>query len=216
MQIKSIEEEEYCLIPMGGALPTYPQRVLGIGGTAGMVHPSTGYMVARMLGAAPALADAIVDQLSAPSDRAVNASAAAPPRSEAEADRMAAAVWSTIWPVERLQQREFFSFGMEVLLSLNLAETREFFRAFFSLSDFHWQGFLSSRLSFLQLIGFGFSLFAKSSNAARANLLSKGLPGLVVMLARLAGTLTMGGGPPSVDAEPVLAARMQKRSGRQR
>jgi len=32
----------YCLIPMGGVLPTIPQRVLGIGGTAGMVHPSTG------------------------------------------------------------------------------------------------------------------------------------------------------------------------------
>ena len=38
----AIEEEEYCLIPMGGVLPRIPQRVLGIGGTAGMVHPSTG------------------------------------------------------------------------------------------------------------------------------------------------------------------------------
>lgn len=42
IKIKSIEEEEYCLIPMGGVLPRLPQRVLGIGGTAGMVHPSTG------------------------------------------------------------------------------------------------------------------------------------------------------------------------------
>lgn len=42
LQVKSIEEEEYCLIPMGGVLPRHPQRVLGIGGTAGMVHPSTG------------------------------------------------------------------------------------------------------------------------------------------------------------------------------
>jgi hypothetical protein len=41
-QVKRIEEEEYCLIPMGGVLPKHPQRVLGIGGTAGMVHPSTG------------------------------------------------------------------------------------------------------------------------------------------------------------------------------
>ena len=74
----------------------------------------------------------------------------------------------------------------QVLLKLDLAETREFFAAFFALSDFHWHGFLSSRLSFLQLIGFGLSLFAKSSNAARANLLQKGLPGLLIMLARLA------------------------------
>ena len=42
IRVKSIEEEEYCLIPMGGVLPRLPQRVLGIGGTAGMVHPSTG------------------------------------------------------------------------------------------------------------------------------------------------------------------------------
>ncbi len=42
IKIKAIEEEEYCLIPMGGVLPRLPQRTLGIGGTAGMVHPSTG------------------------------------------------------------------------------------------------------------------------------------------------------------------------------
>jgi hypothetical protein len=48
LQVKSIEEEEYCLIPMGGVLPTHPQRVLGIGGTAGMVHPSTGRLSFRL------------------------------------------------------------------------------------------------------------------------------------------------------------------------
>jgi hypothetical protein len=37
-QVRAIEEEEYCLIPMGGVLPTHPQRVLGIGGTAGEWH----------------------------------------------------------------------------------------------------------------------------------------------------------------------------------
>lgn len=42
IKVKAVHEEEYCLIPMGGALPRLPQRVLGIGGTGGMVHPSTG------------------------------------------------------------------------------------------------------------------------------------------------------------------------------
>ena len=42
VKIKAVEEEEFCLIPMGGTLPKLPQRVLGIGGTGGMVHPSTG------------------------------------------------------------------------------------------------------------------------------------------------------------------------------
>lgn len=42
IKIKAVEEEEFCLIPMGGVLPKMPQRVLGIGGTGGMVHPATG------------------------------------------------------------------------------------------------------------------------------------------------------------------------------
>ncbi|GBF92105.1 lycopene beta cyclase [Raphidocelis subcapitata] len=201
IKVKSIEEEEYCLIPMGGVLPTHPQRVLGIGGTAGMVHPATGFMVSRMLGAAPGVADAIIDQLARPGDGGAAAAAAAagagaaaggapvPPASEAQAEAMSAAVWRAAWPVERLRQRAFFCFGMDVLLRLNLAETRQFFNAFFSLSDFHWQGFLSARLGFAQLIAFGLSLFAKSSNQARSDLLIKGLPGLFGMLAGLLPTL---------------------------
>lgn len=51
---------------------------------------------------------------------------------------MAAAVWQAAWPVERIRQRAFFSFGMEMLLSLRLVQMREFFAAFFSLSKFHW------------------------------------------------------------------------------
>jgi lycopene beta-cyclase len=37
---------------------------------------------------------------------------------------MAAGVWRAAWPVERLRQRAFFCFGMDVLLKLNLEETR--------------------------------------------------------------------------------------------
>ena len=60
-----IVEEEYCLIPMGGTLPLRNQRVIGVGGTAGLVHPSTGYMVARTMGAVPQLADRVVDEVAA-------------------------------------------------------------------------------------------------------------------------------------------------------
>lgn len=72
LQVTNVEEEEYCLIPMGGALPLHPQRVLAIGGSAGMVHPSTGFMMSRMLGSVPTVADAIVDQLSKPADKAAS------------------------------------------------------------------------------------------------------------------------------------------------
>lgn len=188
IKVKSMTEEEYCLIPMGGVLPTFPQRTLGIGGTGGMVHPSTGYMVARVLGAAPVLADAIIDQLAAPSDRATDAGAPNGASNEQEAVDMTSKVWKAIWPKERLRQREFFTFGMDVLLKLDLRETRQFFSAFFGLSDFHWQGFLSSRLSFPQLMAFGLALFANSSNQARANLIFKGTPGLFSMFTGLGKT----------------------------
>ena len=188
IKVLSIEEEEYCSIPMGGILPRVPQRVLGVGGTAGMVHPSTGYMIARVLGAAPTVSDAIIDQLSSLGGR--DKANWSPEESESiDVDSASQEIWSIIWPNTRIRQREFFNFGMEVLLKLDLEETREFFAAFFALSDFHWQGFLSSRLSFVELVGFGLSLFAKSSNSARINLLKKGLPGLVTTLARLQKTL---------------------------
>ena len=109
-------------------------------------------------------------------------------QSEQQAAMLTNNIWRSIWPKERLRQREFFTFGMDVLLKLDLAEIRQFFAAFFSLSDFHWQGFLSSRLSFPQLIGFGLALFAKSSNAARANLVFKGTPGLFGMAGGLIKT----------------------------
>jgi hypothetical protein len=42
------------------------------------------------------------------------ADAAKRPVSEDQANEMAAAVWRNTWPIERLQQRAFFNFGMEV------------------------------------------------------------------------------------------------------
>ncbi len=68
----------------------------------------------------------------------VSAGTSKRPVTEQEAEEMAAEVWKATWPVERVRQRAFFTFGMEMLLTLNLHQTREFFAAFFSLSDFHW------------------------------------------------------------------------------
>lgn len=68
------------------------------------------------------------------------------------------------------------TFGMEVLLKLDLSQTREFFSAFFALSDKHWRGFLSSQLGFTELFIFGLSLFVKSSNQTRLDLIQAGFP----------------------------------------
>ena len=204
IEIKAVEETEYCLIPMGGVLPRCPQRVLGAGGTAGMVHPATGYMVCRTLGAVPEMADAAIEQL-AGGEPPLHSHASLPPDggaargadrgveaegvSEADAEAMAARVWETAWPKTRIRQREFFNFGMDILLVLDLHQIRQFFAGFFSLSDYHWQGFLSMRLSFLDLVVFGLNLFRYCSNAIRLTLISLGLPGLIKMLYRLRITL---------------------------
>jgi len=202
VEVTAVHEEEFCLIPMGGVLPAVPQRTLGLGGTAGQVHPSTGYMVARMLGAAPVLADAVVDALAAglAGRTAAGAAAAAaaaglpapPPPPGLDVDAASSRAWASLWPAERRRQRAFFCFGMDVLLRLDLAETRQFFTAFFALPAPLWTGFLSARLGFGQLIAFGLALFARSSNSARADLLVKGLPGLVRMLGELASGLAEG------------------------
>ncbi|CAA6670704.1 unnamed protein product [Spirodela intermedia] len=139
IRVKSIEEDERCVIPMGGPLPVLPQRVLGIGGTAGMVHPSTGYMVARTLAAAPVVASSI-----------------------------------ELWPIERRRQREFFCFGMDILLKLDLQGTRRFFDAFFDLEPRYWHGFLSSRLFLPELVFFGLSLFSQASNVSKLEIMAKG------------------------------------------
>ncbi|XP_020589473.1 LOW QUALITY PROTEIN: lycopene beta cyclase, chloroplastic [Phalaenopsis equestris] len=167
IKIKRIEEDERCVIPMGGPLPVLPQRVLGIGGTAGMVHPSTGYMVARTLAAAPIVADAIVRYIGG------------------SGEEVSARVWKDLWPIERRRQREFFCFGMDVLLRLDLEGTRRFFDAFFGLEARYWHGFLSSRLFLPELLVFGFSLFGQASNASRLEIMAKGTGPLVKMVNNL-------------------------------
>ncbi|KAL2559611.1 Lycopene beta cyclase [Forsythia ovata] len=63
IRVRSVIEDEKCLIPMGGPLPRIPQRVMAIGGNSGTVHPSTGYLVARTMALTPILAEAIAECL---------------------------------------------------------------------------------------------------------------------------------------------------------
>ena len=72
------------------------------------------------MGAAPTIADSIIDQLAASTDKACDAGKKPPPLDEAAAEAISAAVWRMAWPAQRLRQRVFFSFGMDVLLKLDL------------------------------------------------------------------------------------------------
>ncbi|KAH7671354.1 capsanthin/capsorubin synthase protein [Dioscorea alata] len=172
IKVKSVVEDEKCLIPMGGPLPRLPQSVVGVGGASGLVHPSTGYMVARALGTAELMAEAMVECLG--SVRMVRGKA------------LQRKVWTSVWSGERMREREFYCFGMETLLQLGLKGTRSFFDAFFDLDPYYWHGFLSSRLSLQELALLSFSLFAHASLPSRMDIITKCPLPLARLVANLA------------------------------
>lgn len=172
IKVKRVVEEEKCVIPMGGPLPIIPQSVVAIGGAGGLVHPSTGYMVAGALAAALPVATAVVECMG--SARMIRGRP------------MHGKVWGSLWPAEKRLAREFYCFGMETLLRLDLKGTRRFFDAFFDLEPRHWHGFLSSRLSLAELAGLSVSLFGRASAMAKLDIVTKCPLPLAGMLGRLA------------------------------
>ena len=125
--ITEVSEEEHCRFPMNVPLPDLTQRTVGFGGAASMVHPASGYLMASTLRRAPELATAVAQTLEQ----------GAPP------ERVAAAAWRALWPKERVRARELYLFGLEALLTLDSAQLKDFFGAFFNLSPELWQGYLS-------------------------------------------------------------------------
>jgi len=116
LQVKRRFDEECSVIPMGGPLPVLGQPTVAYGAAAIMVHPASGYMINRVVLQAPEVAAAIADTL----------------RGNGSPKQAAEAAWEAIWPKHRLIERDLYCFGMEVLLDLDLALLRDFFRAFFT------------------------------------------------------------------------------------
>lgn len=85
--------------------------------------PRAGYMVARTLAAAPVIAESIVRQLQArgPAEGGSGEGAPSGWGPALTAEEVSAAVWQDIWPQWRKEQREFFCFGMDVLLRVSPA-----------------------------------------------------------------------------------------------
>eukprot|EP00898_Chlorokybus_atmophyticus_P008220 jgi/Chlat1/839/Chrsp104S01183 len=160
VRVKRVIEEEWSYIPVGGPLPSTTQHHVGFGAAANLVHPATGYSVARSLSEAPRLAEAIAAALK---DSGSHSSQVKRP----EAARQA---WETLWPRERKRQAAFFVFGMELLLTLDLADTCVFFSTFFKLPESQWRGFLSSSLSSTDLLKFALWMFAVAPNSMRLQL----------------------------------------------
>jgi len=123
-----IEEEEYCYIPMGGALPARDQRILGFGGAAAMVHPSTGYHLCRAMMGATDAAAAIRDELA---------------KEKPNIDKAVASAYDSLWSPGNIRQRNFATFGGEFLMKQNIVGLRGFFDGFFRLPLELWGGFLA-------------------------------------------------------------------------
>lgn len=127
--IAAVLEEEFCYIPMGGDVPRRGQRIVPIGAAAGVVHPSTGYQVARMLSSNLDVADQILAELA---------------RGDAfDPDRAAARILGRTWTPDARRQRAFAVFGGDFLMKQNVRGLKGFFAGFFRLDEGMWAGFLA-------------------------------------------------------------------------
>jgi lycopene cyclase-like protein len=160
VRVLEVEHEEFCLFPMNPALPHPDQRVVGFGGAASMVHPSSGYLVGALLRRAPPLADAIAAGLGGTSSGAAIASGA-----------LAGAAWEGLWPADLRRRHALYRFGLEKLMRFEEARLRRFFHAFFHLPNEQWYRFLTNTLPLPELVGAMLRLFASAPNDVRTGLL---------------------------------------------
>ncbi|KAL3654907.1 hypothetical protein CASFOL_000693 [Castilleja foliolosa] len=159
IRVRAVIEDEKCVIPMGGPLPKIPQGVMAIGGNSGIVHPTSGYTLARTMALAPVVAEMIVVCLGSP--RMIRGA------------QLSHRVWNGLWPLGRRCERQCYDFGMEALLRFDLEETRGFLDAFFKLDPHYFQGYMASTLTLGELLGMGLSMFGKLSSRAKFGGLAK-------------------------------------------
>lgn len=121
--------EERVSIPMGTGLPRRGQRVAAFGAAAGLIHPATGYSVARALALAPRVATTLAKTLGVGEDEQVG-------------DR----VRDALWPVAARRARGVFLVALEAACRFHRRDAQAFFSRFFSLPLPSWRGFLDGTL----------------------------------------------------------------------
>ncbi|KAA8523275.1 hypothetical protein F0562_009698 [Nyssa sinensis] len=157
-------EEEWSYIPVGGSLPNTAQKNLAFGAAASMVHPATGYSVVRSLSEAPKYASVIANILKRGHSKDMLTHITS-------TENISMQAWNTLWPQERKRQRAFFLFGLALILQLDIEGIRTFFRTFFRLPNWMWQGFLGSTLSSADLVLFAFYMFVVAPSNMRMSLI---------------------------------------------
>ncbi len=153
------EHEERCLFPMDNPVPDLAQRVVGFGAAASMVHPASGYQLARAFGAAPGLAEALASALAAGS----------PP------DRAARAGWAAIWSREDLVRHQLHLLGTRVVAGLDADDTRRFFETFFAMPVTTWTRYLAATPRVRDVMGAMVAMWWQGDPATRLTLMRSGL-----------------------------------------
>jgi len=153
--VGEVLEEERCRIQMTGPPAVHGQRTVAFGAAGDMVHPATGYQLARLLRSAAPLAAAIAAGLE-----------------QAGPTQAAASAWDTLWTPQQRRSWALYTFGAGVLGDLDHAQTVAFFEAFFALSPDKWQGFHSATLPPSGVASTMTAFFLRAPGAIRRQLVS--------------------------------------------
>tara|TARA_Y100001968_G_C19452242_1_gene769495 strand:- start:190 stop:1467 length:1278 start_codon:yes stop_codon:yes gene_type:complete len=148
IEITRLEHEELGLfLPMNIPIPDLTQPILGFGGSAGMVHPASGYLVGTLLRRAPevarTIADAMLDKNASPAE-------------------IASKGWEVLWSPEFRRKKALYTFGLEKLMRFDDPQLRDFFTEFFSLPNKEWYGFLTNTLTVNQLVSAMWKMYKKA------------------------------------------------------
>ena len=157
VKVTEAHHVEECLFPMNTPLPDLTQPVVGFGGAASMVHPSTGYMQGALLRRGPALARAIAQSLQA---------------ERTNPKEVAQIAWQVLWPEDRLRKHFLYSFGLENLMDFKTKDLQQFFTTFFGLEQSQWAGFLADTATLPKIVQAMLVLFGRTSNPVRWGLMS--------------------------------------------
>lgn len=154
IRVTQIHEVELCRIPMDAPLPCVPQRGLAFGAAASLVHPATGYMLARAAALAPRVARALADGLGR----------------SLRAPEVVEQAWAVIWPAQALRAWELYSFGAQVLCQMEARSLRQFYQAFFSQPEEAWGAYLSWGLTPWQIGQMMWGVYQRCPPAIRKRL----------------------------------------------
>ena len=148
IKITKLEYEELGeFLPMNIPIPSQNQSILGFGGSAGMVHPASGYLVGSLLRRAPVLAKAISNAMA---------------NKSASPEVIAKKGWDALWPKELIRKKALYTFGLEKLMRFKDPQLRDFFEEFFTQPKIEWYGFLTNTISLNELILSMWRMFKKA------------------------------------------------------